>query len=126
MPKLFGVNIAGILNKELAPGLLRGKLYSPQDVIRDPDNPTVGLAADGGVITHNFQGIIQSYSDDEIDNNLILKEDRKILIIAESLKPSVVPATGMYIEMSDAPGVWIVVSVARDPASATYICQGRL
>lgn len=127
MPKLFGVNIAGILKKELAPGLLPGKLIYPGQSpgVRDPDDPTAGLLSPS-VGTSTFRGIANSYTDKEIDGELVLKEDRKFLIISESLQPPILPVTGMRIELQDTPGTWIIVRVTRDPASATYVCQARL
>ena len=125
MPKLFGVNIAAILNKELAPGLLNGKMLSTTDGVRDPLDPTAG-PQDAVTTAHNFKGIINTYTDNEIDNELILKEDRKVLMVALSISPAIVPVTGMRVQMEDNPGTWIIVRVTRDPASATYLCQARL
>ena len=125
MPKLFGVNIAAILDKELAPGLLNGKMLSTTDGVRDPLDPTAG-PQDAVTTVHNFKGIINTYTDNEIDNELILKEDRKVLMVALSISPAIVPVTGMRVQMEDNPGTWIIVRVTRDPASATYLCQARL
>lgn len=125
MPKLFGVDIASILNKELAPGLLNGKLFSATAGERDPLDPTAG-PQDAVLTEHSFKGIINTYTDKEIDDELILKEDRKILMVALSINPAIVPETGMRVQMSDNPGTWIIVRVTRDPASATYLCQARL
>lgn len=127
MPKLFGVNIAAILNKELAPGLLPGRLIygDAAQFVRDPDDPTAGLVSSVSS-TSTFRGIANTYTDKEIDGELVLKEDRKFLIIAESISPAITPVTGMKIELDDTPGTWFIVRVTRDPASATYVCQGRI
>jgi hypothetical protein len=125
MAKLFGVNIAALLNKELAPGLLRGRVIYDQGVVRDSSDPTAGLFASSTSVA-TYRGIANTYTDKEIDGELVLKEDRKFLIIAESLRPAIVPVTGMKIELDETPGTWFIVRVTRDPASATYICQSRL
>lgn len=126
MPKLFGVNIAGLLHKSLSPGMFPGRLIVGQDGVRDSNNPTEGLHYQiVSVIT--FRGIAQGYTDDEIDGELILKEDRKFLIIAESLEDkSVIPGPGMKIELDNTPGTWLIIRAKRDPASATYLCQARI
>jgi len=125
MPKLFGVDIASVLNRELAPGLLDGTLYVDTGGVRDPLNPTAG-AVGGSAEVHTFKGIINFYRDNEVDEELILHSDRKILIVAKSINPTVVPEKGMRVSMSDDPRTsYQIVRVNRDPASATYICQGR-
>ena len=127
MAKLFGIDIAALLQKELAPGLLKGQLIYPvsQNSARDPLDPTNGIGH-GTVNTAAFRGIANTYTDKEIDGELVLKEDRKFLIIANSIQGGVVPETGMKIELSGTPGTWFIVRVSRDPASATYTCQGRI
>jgi hypothetical protein len=124
MAKLFGVDIAAIIKKEVGPGLFPGTLYSKTAGTRNPADPTAG--PQGAVVTtHTFRGIAQTYTDDEIDNNLILREDRKILIIAGTLSPAIEPLTGMTVTVDGTPGLFEIVRVKRDPASATYLCQGR-
>lgn len=124
MPKLFGVDIAGILHQNLSPGLLPGRLYAQNTAVRDPDNPTAGPIESTPTL-HTFKGIVNNYTDNEVDNNLILREDRKILIIANSLSPAITPETGMSVQVDGSPGTFIIIRVKRDPASATYLCQGR-
>lgn len=127
MPKLFGIDIAAILHKELSPGLLKGRLIAadPAFSSRDPDDPTNGIQHNS-VGSTAFRGLMQSYTDKEIDGELVLKEDRKILIIANSFAYPIIPDTGMKIELEGTPGTWIIVRVTRDPASATYLCQARI
>jgi hypothetical protein len=125
MAKLFGVRIDKIINKELSPGLLAGELYSKTEGTRDANNPTAGKT--GGVsTTHKLRGLTNSYRDNEVDNELILHSDRKVLVVALSIKPFIEPETGMAVRMSDDDKTYRIISVRRDPASATYICQGRL
>ena len=76
--------------------------------------------------SHSFKGLVQFYRDNEVDNELILHTDRKILIVTLSIKPPIIPAPGMSIEIAGEGKVLKIVRVNRDPASATYICQARL
>lgn len=124
MPRLFGVRIDKLVNKHVGP-LLKGNLYVDVAGVRDPNDPTAGPQG-GSTTTHAFQGIIEFYRDNEVDNELILHEDRKILIKALSIVPPVVPKKGMRVTMEDDEGVYQVVRVNRDPATATYTVQGRL
>lgn len=124
MVKLFGVRIDKLINDNVGP-LLKGKLYEDVAGTRDVNDPTAGPQG-GSTNTYSFEGIIQFYRDNEVDNELILHQDRKILIKTLSLSPSVVPSKGMRITMEDDDGVYQIIRVNRDPASATYLCQGRL
>lgn len=125
MPKLFGVNIDRIIHQSLSPGLIKGELYSKTPGARDPSDATKGLV--GGIATtHKLRGLNNSVKDNEVDNELILHGDRKILVVALSIQPAIVPDTGMSIRMSDDNKTYRIISVRRDPATATYICQGRL
>lgn len=129
MPKLFGVNIAGILNKALSPGFFDGELHYGNSPSRDPSDPTNGIISDN-TLSSTLKCIINTYTDEEIDNETILREDRKILVVAESIKPYIVPQVGMKLEtLQDhlgSDGLWVIVRVTRDPAHATFVCQGRL
>ena len=126
MVKLFGVAIDKIIHKELSPGLLPGTLYAtagPGE--RDPDRLTGGRVDSIGSI-HSFRGIEQSYSSFEIDNELVEINDRKFLMIALSLSPMIEPQTGMLMAMDSAPSVlYRIIRVSKDPATATWVCQGR-
>jgi hypothetical protein len=125
MAKLFGVDIAGILHKSLSPGLLPGTLYVENTTARDPLDPTAG-PVHGEPLRYTFRGAITSYTDKEIDGNLIKKEDRKVLIIAKSISnQSIVPANGMKVSVTGTPGLWRIERVRMDPATATYTCQAR-
>ena len=105
--------------------MFNGVLYQDINGVRDPANPTAGPVG-GSTSTHTFEGVISFYRDNEVDNELILHEDRKVLIKTLSITPAVVPVTGMRLTIEDSPGVFQVIRVNRDPASATYLCQVRL
>jgi hypothetical protein len=126
MPKLFGVAIDKIVHKELSKGLLPGKLYSTTDEgERDPNRLTGGRQGGTGAV-HTFRGIEETYTTFEIDGELIRLDDRKFLITALSITPSVIPSVGMLIALDQSPDkLYRVLRVKRDPASATFTCQGR-
>lgn len=124
MTRLMGVDIPAILHKSLSPRMLNGTLLVEQTTARDSNNPTAG-PTHGAPLTYTFKGMISSYDDKEIDGNLVQKEDRKVLIIAKSIKPAIVPAHGMKVAVTGTPGLWRIERVKMDPATATYTCQAR-
>lgn len=125
MPKLFGIRIDKLIQDNVGP-LLTGKLYEDIAGVRNASDPTAGPQG-GSVNTYTFEGIAQFYRDNEVDNELILHQDRKILIKALSISPLTAPKIGMRLVMDDEPSeVFQVIRVNRDPATATYLCQGRL
>lgn len=124
MPKLFGIRIDKLINDNVGP-LFQGVLYQDIGGTRDPLNPTAGPVG-GSARPHTFEGLTQFYRDNEVDNELILHEDRKVLIKTLSLRPAVVPVAGMRLTIEDSVGTFQVIRVNRDPASATYLCQVRL
>lgn len=124
MTRLMGVDIPGILHRTLSPRMLNGTLQEEVTNARDPNKPGAGPVKVGPVI-YKFKGMIASYDDKEIDGNLVQKEDRKVLIIAKSIKPAVVPAHGMKVAVDGTPGLWRIERVKMDPATATYTCQAR-
>lgn len=124
MPKLFGIRIDKLIQDNVGP-LFNGVLYRDIGGVRDPLDPTAGPVG-GSVTQHTFEGITQFYRDNEVDNELILHEDRKVLIKALSITPAVVPVIGMRLTIEDSAGTFQTVRVNRDPATATYLCQVRL
>lgn len=119
---LFGVDIASIVNQAIAPGLLDAVLiktivggYDSNDYTAGPSLTTANYTA---------KGIIENYQQDQIDGTDIKKDDKKILLIGNSIQSNQVPETDDKITIEG--HTYAVVSVPeRDPAAATYICQVR-
>lgn len=124
MPNLFGLDIAGIINRELGPGLLPLTLVRVSEGARNAD-PTQGLALTE--TSYTGRGFIEAWSVRQIglDNGtgaLIRVGDMKITLLGASL--SVAPAVGDKVTIE---GVTyrIEMIVSRDPAAATYVVNGR-
>lgn len=121
MPNLFGLNIAGIVAQAFQGQLVAGTLTSYAVGAQNAD-PTAGKARASS--THQVQGILEEYEDNKIDGTSILRGDRKILLIANLISPFVVPAMDDIITLEGTPYT-IVGPVGRDPAAASFVCQGR-
>lgn len=119
MPTLFGVDIAGIINQEM------GSLLLPLTVTRITD----GVRTPGAIVTgptqatsvHAGRGIISDYETKFRANDLIKEGDREVMILGASI--DIVPAPGDRVTIEG--GTYDIVSVSRDPAAATYLCQSR-
>lgn len=132
---LFGEDIAGLisdaLNGELLDATLTrttnsGTYNSQTDTYSGGSTPT----------TYTTQGIVEQYDISLMQTGdlgkrhkgLIQTNDRKILLLAEPL--GVEPSPGDNNQPPDQITIdgktFTVISVAKDPASATYEVQGRL
>lgn len=120
MPNLFGVDIAGIVadatSGQLVPGTLHQISYGSRS----------GSVTGGRTQTEtdiSFEGIIESYTEDEIDETTVLSNDRRVLIITNSMAQSVVPEPNWDVTIEGLR--YRVIAVSRDPAEATYTLQVR-
>lgn len=129
MPRLFGVDIAGEINKALGPGLLDATLTKVVAGTRTGGSLTAGT--NPTTTTHTAKGFIDEYSDfqrggqtpgDE-DNTLIQDGDRKVTLLGESIDPAAVPEAGDRVTIEGTE--FRIIRVKRDPAGATYECQSR-
>jgi len=125
MPKLFGIDIAGIVNANISPGLLDAQLVR----ITKGTRTTGSLSAGSNPTeqTVNCKGFISEYDDRRIDGTIVKAGDREVTLIGRSLSSSdsVVPNINDKIKI-EGQTFKIVNPVKRDPAAATYICQARL
>lgn len=121
MPKLFGVDIAAIIDSAMSGGLLDATLHQTTPGTRTPGDPTGGT--NPTTVDAACKGMVDDYADGEIDGTLVLVGDRKVLLIGNSIAGLLVPQPqdGVTIEGER----YTVIRVKRDPAAATYLCQGR-
>lgn len=128
---LFGIEIDQIVSDALDGQLKTATLtrdgeypagveYDPiDDRYEDANGDPVSEPSDQEFTT---EGIVESYSDKMISEGLVEQNDRKILLIAKKLGTT--PKSGDKITIESE--TYTVVGVPeRDPASATWIVQGR-
>lgn len=121
MPKLFGVDIAGEINKGMGSGLLDATLTKVTPGTRTGGSLTGGT--NPTTTTHAAKGFIDDYQDTQIDGTIIQDGDRMVVLLGASIADSAIPTPGdrVTIEGSE----FNIVRVKRDPAAATYTCQVR-
>ena len=119
MPKLFGLDIAKIVNASIAaagnvrPGVLH---HSGPPYIRDPDNLTAGLVPTES--THDVRGFAETSEVRRPDQVGTLV--RSVLyILGESVNPKIVPVVNDKVVM-DGTTYSLVELLELDPASALY------
>lgn len=118
MPKLFGVDIKGILDKHVAPGLRPAVLTRYVQGTRDPTDPTAPIPVT--TLTYKCFGIWIDYQNRDIDGSLVLIGDRKALL----MKIATLPKAEDTITID---GITLVVvrPSGTDPAGATFTLQCR-
>lgn len=119
---LFGINISGIIKQAMAKGLLPLVLVKEIPGARDAADLTDGQAL--AEKRYPCRGFIDSYALRQIDGTTVQRGDKKILIIGDTLPAGVIPEPNDRIV---AEGITHVIqgTPERDPAIATYVCQGR-
>ena len=121
----FGVDIAGIVNETISPGLptvatIRKRITGTRTTgqLTGGTNPTI-LTATGKVV-------VGGYAAHLIDGTRIKQDDRRVTIIWESVVFATVPFVPETDTMIDVEGkTYNVLSAKRDPAAATYACHCR-
>jgi hypothetical protein len=80
------------------------------------DPPTLGTP-----VNHACKGWDDSYDTDRIDGTVIQVDDRKVVILADSL--AIEPALTDAVTVRGS--TYTIVSIASDPAHATWTLQAR-
>lgn len=116
--ELFGIDIAGIVAKEIGPGLLDAVLTKKTSGTRTSGNLTGGT--NPVTTAHTAKGIKQpltSLRPDSIVENAVAA----VLLIGDTISPVAVPAEQDLISIEGTS--YTIVKIERDPAAATYTCQ---
>ncbi len=122
MAKLFGIDIAAIVDNAVSDQLIDLTLTSYVDSAVEESDPTA--APTRTPTEHTGKGVITDYSDFHRAQTTIQDGDRKLLIIANSLDIAIIPEPGFTVTMESVTYT-IVGPVKVDPAIASYTCQVR-
>lgn len=119
MPKLFGIDIAGIVAKEIGPGLLDTTIHKIVWGARVSGG--AGLTVTESDIT--CKGVFSFFDVKEWDSTLVEENDRLVLIMTETMSEVTEPVPGWAVTIEGTR--YTIVRVRRDPAAATYSMQVR-
>lgn len=123
----YGVDIAGLVNDNLSPGLLPVTLkkWGARSTGDRPAGELTKPPARAADSEHTARGLISDFDPREVaESQLIEAGDRKVLLVAESIVPRVEPGSGDVITIEG--GTYRVARVLkRDPAGATFVLSVR-
>ena len=120
MTKLFGIDVAKLVDKNISKGLLPGVLIKYDVLVR-----TTGSLSEGTRTStrHTFKGIVSSLSSVRT-TTIIENATDMVTMITNSIKPSAAPEQGDEVEIGGSTYV-ILGDIVSDPADATFRCQVR-
>lgn len=103
-------------------GLFLNHVLIRKTTTSDPNKPWEKAVT--AETNYSCKAVALDYKAHEVDGERVKQTDKKILILAGTL--SVEPQMGDYIQLVGETRRYNLVSpVKKDPASATYECQGR-
>lgn len=120
---LFGVNISGIIARELGPAVL------PATLIKQVTGTTrtTGQLSGGKTVTtsnHSCRGFIDDYTARQIDGTIVEIGDRRITLLGDTIEGgTIIPEVNDRITIEG--NTYKVIRINRDPDKATYECQSR-
>lgn len=122
MPRLFGLDIAGIVNTSFASA---GNVL-PATLIKVTAGARGTNVTSGRTTTResfSARGFIDDYTDRELEASGITAEDRRITLLGASITGGQIPERNDEITIESR--TYKIIRVQRDPAAATYTCQAR-
>lgn len=123
--KLFGVDIAGLINKHVAPGLLPVVIVKEAQGARESDNLTGGQAKTPTTIT-GIRGIWEDLPRLPPPGVEFEQNDRIAMLIGDSIPAGGHPLKNDAITIEGLT-LYMVQAISRDPAAAAYryLCRDR-
>ena len=117
--KLFGVNISGLVNQNIGPGVLAATLTKYTSGTRTAGQLTGGTNPTSAAYT--CRGFIDRQADRTSEGTLVDSGTVLIVLIGDSIDSgSAVPSTADHITIEGT--VYTIRVIDRDPAAATYEC----
>ena len=121
MPNLFGLDIVGIIAREIAAagGVLAGTLTKTTPGVRTPGDLSGGT--NPTTTSSGFRGFLENRDNVRLPGQLTAVSGRVLVILGGTLPAGVVPEANDSAVM-EGETFSIVSILKRDPAGATYEC----
>jgi hypothetical protein len=119
---IFGVDIARIVAAAIGPGVLEATITNYQPGARNPANISAGIPK--VAVVHECRGFWEDYEPTDIDGRLILVNDRKAVLIGDTIPEGAIPGPGSAI-MIEGQTLFVHRLESRDPAAAAFVFQCR-
>ena len=118
---LFGVDIAGIVDQVVSPGLPSVSLVKTTTTARTPGSLTAGTSSTP--TTHTGRGFEETLAPGQslADGSTVREATRVVSITGDSISPAAVPEAGDRVT-SSVGGPYTIARVVSDPAQALYQC----
>lgn len=124
--RLFGVDIAGIVAKNIGPGLLPVTITRVTEGVRQPGNLSGGREATSAQIT-GTRGIWEDLPRNPPPGIEFELNDRIAMLIGNTIPAGFIPQRGDAIEIEGIT-LTVVQLLSRDPAAASYryLCRDHV
>lgn len=118
---LFGIDISGLVNKNIGPGVNAATLTKVTPGERLPGALTAGTRPTSA--DYACRAFVDPISRDQVDGTLVRDGDARVQIVGDSVAGGQVPQVGDKVTVLSK--TYQIVAVEVDPALALYTCQGR-
>lgn len=118
---LFGVNISGLINSAIGPGVNAATLTKVARGTRTAGQLTGGTKP----VETSFacRAFVDPIDRNRVEGTLVRDGDVNVVIIGDSVASGQVPQVGDKVTILSK--TYEIVRIEIDPALATYTCQGR-
>jgi len=118
---LFGVDISGLINANVGPGVNDATLTKVSPGTRTPGQLTGGTNPTS--TSYDCKAFVDPIDRSRIDGTLVKDGDALVQIVGDSVAAGQVPAVGDTVTILSR--TYEIVAIEVDPALALYSCQGR-
>ena len=118
---LFGVDISGLINANIGPGVNDAVLTKVLPGTRTPGQLTGGTQPT--TTTHSCKGFVDMLDKNQLGESLVKETDSMVAIMGDSIAGGAVPTAGDRVTIRGTE--YNIIQVTVDPALAVYNCVGR-
>ena len=119
--KLFGVDISGLVNANIGPGVNDATLTKTIPGTRTPGQLSGGTQPT--TTPHACKGFVDILNKNRLEGSLVRDTDVLVALVGDSIADGQVPAAGDRVTILSVE--YNIIEVTVDPALAVYNCIGR-